>query len=101
MIEIIIGALTAATIAVGGGVCTIVKLLWNKQKALENGVIALLHDRIKQCYESCEQKGFANINDRENLEVLYTPYHNLGGNSTGTDLYCKIKDLPTNSVGNN
>lgn len=69
-----------------------------RQKAMEDGLKGLLHDRINERYNQCEDKGFANIHDRENLEALYDPYHVLGGNGTGTDLYNKARDLPVKPV---
>lgn len=66
-----------------------------RQDAIEEGLRGLLHDRIHERYLQCEAKGFADVCDRENMQLLYEPYHALGGNGTGTDLYNKMRDLPT------
>ncbi len=65
-----------------------------RQTALEAGVRALLHDRLRDRCAACLRQGFAGVADRENLEGLYAPYHALGGNGTGTELYGKILKLP-------
>ena len=62
---------------------------------MEDGLKGLLHDRISERYHECELKGFADVRDRENMEILYDSYHTLGGNGTGTDLYNKMRELPT------
>jgi hypothetical protein len=89
--------------AVSGGLIAAIKHLWNKQKAqaerqqaIEDGVKALLFDKILKCCFDCEAKEFASVKDRENLEMLYNSYHSLGGNGTGTDLYNMVKALPLN-----
>ena len=61
---------------------------------LREGILALLHDRL---YQSCSffiERGFCTIEDRNNLEYLYTPYKALGGNGTGETLYKKCQELP-------
>lgn len=95
VITAIVGAAAAALTAA-------VKHLYSKQKkqgkrqdAVEDGLRGLLHDRIHERYHECERKGYADIHDRENMELLYEPYHALGGNGTGTALYTKMQALPT------
>lgn len=61
---------------------------------LREGILALLHDRL---YQSCSifiERGYCTIEDRNNLEYLYTPYKALGGNGTGESLYNKCLELP-------
>ena len=85
------------------GLTAAVKHLYGKQKcqsarqdAVEDGVKALLHDRIYQGYGECERKGFATVEDIENIDYLYRPYHALGGNGTGTELFERVKKMPVN-----
>jgi hypothetical protein len=80
--------------AVLTGLTASVKHLWTKQKAQEEGLKALLHDRIYQGYADCLKKGYASVEDIENLEYLYSPYHTLGGNGTGTELFERVKKMP-------
>jgi hypothetical protein len=42
-------------------------------------------------------RGWASLDDRENLEYLYKPYKALGGNGTGENLYQAVQKLPYNS----
>lgn len=65
-----------------------------RQQAIEAGVQALLHDRIYGEYAKCLKKGFADVDDMKNLEFLYRPYHALGGNGTGTELFERVKKMP-------
>ena len=70
------------------------KALAERQRAVEAGVQALLHDRIYGEYAACLKKGCADVNDIRNLEYLYRPYHALGGNGTGTELFERVKKMP-------
>jgi len=61
---------------------------------LRAGILALLHDRL---YQSCSffiVRGYCSLEDRSNLDYLFTPYKALGGNGTGESLYHKCMDLP-------
>ncbi len=94
--------------AVMGVLTAAVKHLYSKQKAqaarqdaVEEGVKALLHDRIYQGYADCLKKGYASVEDIENLEYLYQPYHALGGNSTGTELFERVKKMPVEPAQKN
>lgn len=65
-----------------------------KYKALLDGVLAILHDRI---YQSCHhylKLGYIDTPGLKNLGYLYKSYHALGGNGTGTELYNRAKALP-------
>lgn len=64
------------------------------RQALEAAVQALLHDRIYGEYAACFRKGWADVDDRKNIECLYRPYHAMGGNGTGTDLFRRIQQMP-------
>lgn len=77
-------------------------LLWKafmnqrkRQKALEDGVRALLRDRIIQSCDYYNAKQKISIHGRENIESMYKAYHSLGGNGTVTRLVEEIKDLQT------
>jgi len=68
-------------------------------KTLREGLIALLHDRIyRGCMDNL-RKGSIREDDLRNMEYLYTSYHALGGNGTGTELYERFKDLPLEIEG--
>lgn len=66
-----------------------------KQEAIEEGIQALLRDRIIRAYNHYIEKGFLPIYAHENIEELYNQYHALGGNGTITKLIEKLRELPT------
>jgi hypothetical protein len=66
-----------------------------RQGTIEEGIKAILHSELyRECGE-CEKKGYAAVDDLRNIEYLYAPYHALGGNGTGTLLYERVKQLPS------
>ena len=64
------------------------------QNAVKNGILALLRDRIIQAYNHYMEKGYIPIYGIENVEAMYTEYHNLGGNGTVTGLVEELRRLP-------
>jgi len=76
-------------------VATIVVSLWVQTRAIKRGVQALLRDRLIQGYKYFESKGYADIDDRNNLENVYIQYHALGQNGVMDDLRGKFLALPT------
>lgn len=54
-----------------------------KYKALLDGVLAILHDRIYQACQYYIKQGSIDTGGLKNLEYLYKSYHALGGNGTG------------------
>ena len=65
-----------------------------KEKALSEGVQALLRESIVTAYNKYTDKGFCPIYAKESLKKVYTAYHNLGGNDVATSLYDKILRMP-------
>ena len=81
------------------------KLLKNRQdeqdkknKAIENGVQALLRNELIAKYREYETKGEMTIIDKENIEHLFTEYQNLGGNGTIKQMYEELLTLPIKIV---
>jgi len=98
-VEAAISALAAATV---GTLLAFLKYIWSRQKAqsaqqeaIKEGMLALMHDRIFNIYAECQRKKYATVEEIRNVEYLYQPYHSLGGNGTGTELYERIKKMPT------
>ena len=75
-------------------VAGVVISLWMQTKAIKIGVQALLRDRLLQGYKHFEEKGYADVEDRENLENVYVQYHTLGKNGVMDDLRAKFLALP-------
>lgn len=65
-----------------------------KYKAMKEGLLAILHDRIYQACHFYLQQGYIDTPGLKNIEYLYRSYHTLGGNGTGTELYNRCKALP-------
>lgn len=70
----------------------------DEYKAIKDGQLALLHDRLYSLCMSCLEAGEVTVSALSNIEHLYNAYHALGGNGTGTELYervrneCRIKE---------
>ena len=69
-----------------------------KQKAIENGVQALLRNELIRRYREFESKGEISILDKENIEHMFEEYENLGGNGTVAEMYKEILSLPIKIV---
>lgn len=68
--------------------------------ALKEADLALLHYRIYKCCQQCLDRGYATLEDLDNLEYFWEAYRNLGGNGTGEKLYRDVKKLPVKKIGN-
>jgi len=66
-----------------------------RSQYIEQAIMALLHDRMYQAGRYLlEEKGWASVEDRQNLEAMYIPYKKLGMNGTCEHMYLKIGSLP-------
>lgn len=91
-----------ALIVGSGGLGAAVRFIWGRQKksakrqaAIEEGLRGLLFVEMRREYRECKQKGYADLEDRNYFADLYSPYHTLGGNGTGTDMHTNIRKMPT------
>lgn len=82
------------------GIVWLGRKLWNRQKkaemrqlAVEEGMQALLRDRIVQAYYHYAEKGWVTLHGLESVNVMYEKYHNLGGNGTVTKLVQDLRKL--------
>ena len=65
-----------------------------KDESIKDAILCLLRTNLLDLYyKSCE-KGFANLADRENFEMMYKSYISLGGNGVIKELYKRFSDLP-------
>ena len=67
---------------------------WAQTRAVKRGVQALLRDRLLQGYKFYRAQGWADENDRANLENVYVQYHALGANGVMDDLRARFLALP-------
>lgn len=70
-----------------------------RSDAIAAGMQALLRDRLLQGYKHAGQKGYADFDDRSNLENIYEQYHALGGNGMMTDMRRAFRTLPSYAGG--
>jgi len=68
---------------------------WVQIRSVRLGVQALLRDRLLQGYKFYRQQGWADEDDRSNLENIYQQYHHLGANGVMDNLHTRFLDLPT------
>lgn len=71
-----------------------IKAQEDERKAVKDGLLAMLHDRLYQACLHYISQGWIDDDGLKNLEYLYRSYHALGGNGTGTELYNRAKALP-------
>lgn len=69
-----------------------------KEKAIEEGVQALLRNELVRRYREYEIKGEMSILDKENIEEMFKQYENLGGNGTVKQLMTELMQLPTKII---
>ena len=60
---------------------------------------AMLQDRLLQGYKHYLEKGWADLDDRKNLENVWVQYHALGGNGDMNDLRFTFRHLPMSPGG--
>jgi lysophospholipid acyltransferase (LPLAT)-like uncharacterized protein len=64
-----------------------------QQKAIKEGMVAILHNMVYVQGKAYIDKGKISVSDMKDYEYLYNAYHSLGGNGTGTEIYERVKDL--------
>lgn len=69
-----------------------------KEKAIEDGVLALLKNELLKEYREYKDKGELSILDKENIESMFIQYKNLGGNGTVKHLIDELMELPTKII---
>lgn len=69
-----------------------------KDKAIEEGLVALLRNELIRRYREFEAKGKIPIVDQENIVSMFEQYEKLGGNGTVKKMYTDLLNLPTNFI---
>ena len=67
---------------------------WVQISAVKKGVQALLRDRLLQGYKYYRAQGWADEDDRSNMENVYVQYHALGANGVMDNLHDRFLQLP-------
>lgn len=66
-----------------------------EQEAVKEGLVALLRQALYDSYNKWSERGYCPIYAMEVTKRIYEQYHALGGNDVGTELYERLKELPT------
>ena len=70
-----------------------------QNRMMKLAVKAMLRDRLLQGYKHYMEKGWADLDDRANLENVWQQYHALGGNGDMNDLRRTFRHLPMTPGG--
>lgn len=99
ILQMIISYLVPAALGAGIGFLSS-KLKKNKakEKAIEEGVQALLRNELVREYREYKAKGELSILDKDNIEAMFEQYKNLGGNGTVKHLIEELMELPTKII---
>ena len=81
------------------GLIGFIRLQIKANKAMRLGVQAMLRDRLLQGYKHYLEKGWADLDDRSNMENVWKQYHALGGNGDMNDLRNTFRHLPMTKGG--
>jgi hypothetical protein len=65
-----------------------------KQEAVMIGIQAMLRDRLLEGFRHYDDQGYAEYDDRSNIDNMYHAYHNLGKNGVMDKMYEKFMQLP-------
>ena len=80
--------------AVVGALVTAIANKFKSSKAFEAGMRALLWRELKNIHAESMENGGMSVEDRRHLENVYSAYHNIGGNGTGTRLCEEAMNTP-------
>lgn len=70
------------------------EIMEKQNKALMAGIQAILRDRLLQGYRHYSEKGWADYDDRQNMENMWEQYHALGANGVMDGYRSKFLALP-------
>lgn len=65
-----------------------------ERKAMKEALKSILKSTLKQDHEYYLEQGYCSTSDKEEVDMIYNCYHNLGGNGLGTSMYKDIIKLP-------
>lgn len=94
-IEFAFGIVTAAIATGYKGLKKEMKARIEEQKAMKKAITALLRQTLYDAYSKWSERGYCPIYAMEVCTKVYEQYHALGGNNVGTELYERLRELPT------
>ena len=66
-----------------------------ENRAMKKAMVAILRQTLYDSYNKWSEKGYCPIFALEVCTRVYEQYHILGGNDVGTELYERLRELPT------
>ena len=93
-LEVFFGCIVSALSLVVRTIWARIQRETEEQQTMKEAALAMMHDRMYALARYYIAQGYATIQDLNNMEHIYTAYHNLGGNGTGTELFNRCKALP-------
>lgn len=81
------------------GLFSFIKVQMGQNRAITQAVQAMLRDRLTQGYKYHIDKGWADMDERKNLENVYQQYKALNGNGDMEDLRRTFRHLPITQNG--
>ena len=66
-----------------------------ENRAMKKAMVAILQQTLYDSYNKWSEKGYCPIFALEVCTRVYEQYHILGGNDVGTELYERLRELPT------
>ena len=90
-VSAVVGALVGAVVS---GIGSKARETADEDKGVKEGMRALLWRELRNIHAEAVERGGMDVADRRHLENVYSAYHNIGGNGTGTRLYEESMHLP-------
>lgn len=87
----VVGAIVAAVVA---SVRTKSRKAIDQDKAMRDGMRALLWRELKNIHAEAMANGGMTVANRRHLENVYGAYHGIGGNGTGTRMFDDSMQTP-------
>ena len=81
------------------GLIAFIRMQLKANRAMRLAVQAMLRDRLLQGYKHYLEKGYADLDDRSNMDNVWRQYHALGGNGDMNDLRQTFRHLPMSKGG--
>lgn len=92
--KVIMPLLVVAITGLLGWIVRLLKKADRDRRANADASRALLYDKLKYLCELHIMQGYIDLDDRKNLDTLYSAYHNLNGNGFIKGIYNIAMKLP-------
>ena len=97
-LEVFFGCIVSALSLVVRTIWARIQRETEEQQVMKEAALAMMHDRLYSLARVYLKQGWATIQDLDNMEHIYSAYHDLGGNGTGTELFNRCRALPIKTL---